>query len=111
YSCCAAAIMALFVALVPDERRAATLNSIVGIIFGIVGGCLFPVAALPRFLGEHVTPLLPTYWFVKATRELQEGRPDIGWGFIVLKLLGGSIVLIAVAVEVFQRRSKKGVRA
>jgi ABC-type multidrug transport system permease subunit len=110
YSCCAAGLMALLVAIVPNERRAATLNSVVAMLLGFAGGCMFPARQLPPLIRDHVTPLLPSYWFVSGTRALQDGDP-VAWGLVSLKLVVVSAICIVLAVAIFQSRFKKGLRA
>jgi ABC-type multidrug transport system permease subunit len=110
YSACAAGIMALFVALIPDERRAATLNSVIGMLMAFAGGCMFPVRSLPPFIRDHLTPLIPSYWFVDAARRLQDGEV-VAWTWVVIKLILASIALVALAVAILQRRIQKGLRA
>ncbi len=110
YACCAAGIMAVLVALVPDERRSGPLNSIVGMLLGIAGGCTFPANQLPAFMREHITPLLPTHWLVDTMHVIQDGG-TAAWGNVALKLLGLSAALIAVAVALLQQRFKRGLRS
>jgi ABC-type multidrug transport system permease subunit len=109
YACCSTGIMALLAALMPDERRAETINTLVGMLMGFAGGCTFPTRNLPRFLRDHVTPLMPTDWFVNAAHQLQAGDA-VAWGFVSLKLLVLSALLIAMAVFTFQYRFKRGLR-
>jgi len=105
YACFAACLMAVLVALMPDERRANVLNSIAGMALGLAGGCAFPAQQLPAFLRDHITPWLPTYWFA---RTLQN---NAGWPAASLQLLLVSAVLIALAVTLLHRRFKTGFRA
>ena len=107
YAASASAIMALFVALVPDERRAATLNSIVGMLLGFGGGCMFPARQLPPLIRDHLTPLLPTNWFVEAAHQLQDGNA-VAWGWLAIKFALVSSALVAVAVAILQRRMNRG---
>jgi ABC-type multidrug transport system permease subunit len=110
YTCFVAALFATLVALVPDERRAGVLNNIAGMALGLVGGCAFPPQQLPAFLREHVTPLLPSYWFVDALRNLECGSANAPWLFVSLKLIGISALLIGLAAILFRRRFKTGLR-
>ncbi len=110
YGCFATALMALFVALMPDERRAGAITNVAGMLLGIAGGCMFPREQLPRFLSQQVTPLLPSGWFVEAARALQFGE-HVSWAAVALKFAAVSLVLLASAVWVFQRRFRRGVRA
>lgn len=109
YACFATALMSLFVALLPDERRAAALTNIVGMVLAIAGGCMFPSHQLPAFLREHVTPLLPSAWFVEAARALQFGGGH-SLAAVLLKFAVTSAVLITAAVLVFGRRFRSGAK-
>ncbi len=111
YTCFAAALFALLVALMPDERRAAVLNNMAGMALGLVGGCAFPANQLPAFLREHITPLMPSYWFVDTARNLQFGGANVAWGLVALKLVLLSVVLLALAAMLFRRKFKMGLRA
>ena len=110
YSCFVAALFALLVALVPDERRANVLNNMAGMGLGLVGGCAFPARQLPTFLRDHITPLMPSNWFVDATRNLQFNNPGVVWGVVLLKLAVCSVVLAALAAVLFRRKFKTGLR-
>jgi ABC-2 type transport system permease protein len=111
YSCFVAALFGVLVALVPDERRAGVLNNIAGMALGLVGGCAFPPQQLPAFLREHVTPLMPSYWFADAARKVQSGAGQIPWGEVLFKLLLCAAILIALAAWLFRRKLKTGLRA
>ena len=111
YTCFAAALFALLVAIMPDERRAAVLNNMAGMALGLVGGCAFPANQLPAFLREHVTPLMPSFWFVDTARNLQFGGGNVAWGLVALKLLLLSVVLLTLAAVLFRRKFKMGLRA
>jgi ABC-type polysaccharide/polyol phosphate export permease len=110
YVCFAAGLMAVLVALVPDESRAAVLNNIAGMGLGMAGGCAFPPDQLPAFLREHITPLLPSFWFVDTARRLEFGG-DVPWMLVSLKLTVLSTVLIALAALLFRRRFNSGSRS
>ena len=107
----AAGLFALLVALVPDERRAAVLNNIAGMLLGLAGGCAFPPDQLPTFLRHQLTPHLPSFWFVNTARNLQAGVAGVAWGLVTLELIGLGAVLTGLAVWLFHRRFKKGLRA
>jgi len=111
YNCFAATFFAVLVALMPDERRAGVLNNLAGMALGLIGGCAFPAQQLPAFLREHITPLMPSYWFVDTARNLQYGSANVAWGWVALKLAVLSVVLIALAAILFRRRFKMGSRA
>lgn len=111
YACFTAAFFAVLVALVPDERRAGVLNNLAGMALGLIGGCAFPAQQLPAFLREHVTPWMPSFWFVDAMRNLQYGSAGGAWGLVAVKLAGLGVVLLVLAAVLFRRRFKAGVRA
>ena len=111
YACFAAGLFALLVALVPDERRAAVLNNIAGMLLGLAGGCAFPPDQLPAFLRHQLTPHLPSFWFVNTARNLQAGVAGAAWGSVTLELIGLGAVLTGLAVWLFNRRFQKGLRA
>jgi ABC-2 type transport system permease protein len=111
YACFAAALAATLVALVPDERHASVLNNITGMALALVGGCAFPPQQLPAFLREHISPLLPTYWFAETMRNLEAGGTNVSWMLVSLKLAGTGLVLIGLAALLLRRRFKTGLHA
>ena len=110
YACFAAGLMAVLVALIPDERKAGALNTIVGMGLGLAGGCMFPPQALPAFLREYITPLLPSYWFVDTARNLQYGGGEVVWLLPLIKLFIVGVALMAVAAILFRRQFRVGAR-
>lgn len=106
-----AGLMALLAALVREERHANTLNHIVAMVLAMAGGCLFPKEQLPALMRDHLTPLLPTYWFTETVRNLAMGTAGVEWGFVSLRFVLVGALLIGVAVALFQRRFKSGLRA
>ncbi len=107
----AAGLMAFLASLVPDERRAAVFDNIAGMGLGLAGGCAFPPQQLPTFVREHITPLLPSYWFVDTARNLEAGTANVAWGLVALQLAVLSLGLVGLAALNFRRRFKKGLRA
>lgn len=110
YGGVAAGLAAVMVALVPDERRAGAFSTVLGMGLGLAGGCMFPPQSLPGFLRAHITPLLPTYWFVDTARNLQYSSGPVAWlpAVVKLLLLGGA--LLALAAVLFRRQFRAGVR-
>jgi len=106
-----AALFAVLVALVPDERRAGVLNNLAGVALGLAGGCAFPPQQLPGFIRDHVTPLMPSHWFVETARDVQFNAAAGGWEIAVMKIALTGAVLLVVAVMLFRRRFKSGLRA
>jgi ABC-type multidrug transport system permease subunit len=110
YSCFIAALFAVLVGITPDERRAGVLNNLVGMALGLVGGCAFPPRQLPDFLREHITPLMPSYWFAQTARNLQSLSAPPPWGATLFKLMLCAVLLTALAAWIFHRRFKSGLR-
>ena len=111
YSVFAAGLMATLAAVFSDERTANVLNNIVGMGLGLAGGCAFPPQNLPTFLREHITPLLPSFWFCDTVRNLEFGSAPVPWLAMALRLLLVGGVFIGVAAFLFRRRFKAGVNA
>jgi ABC-type multidrug transport system permease subunit len=111
YACFIAALFAALVALVPDERHAGVLNNVVSMALGLVGGCAFPARQLPTFLREHITPLMPSNWFVETARNLQFNNTGVAWEIVLLKLVLCGVILTALAGMLFRRKFKTGLRA
>jgi ABC-type multidrug transport system permease subunit len=111
YAAFVAGLFAVLVALIPDERRSAVLTNVAGMALGLVGGCAFPPQQLPGFLRDHVTPLMPSNWFVETARNLQFSSEKVAWGMVLLKLALTSVILIMLAAVLFRRRFRAGLRA
>jgi ABC-type multidrug transport system permease subunit len=109
YTCFTAALFAVLVALMPDERHAVVLNNLAGMGLGMLGG-LFPPQQLPAFLRGYITRLLPSFWFVDTARNLQFGGTGVAWGWVALKLAALGVVLIVLAAILFRRRFITGLR-
>jgi ABC-type multidrug transport system permease subunit len=109
YACFMAALFAVFVALMPDERRAAVLNNLAAMGMGLAGG-VFPPEGLPAFVRQHITPFLPSFWFVTTARNLQDGGMDAAWGWAAFKLAAVGAALMALAAMLLRRRFQSGLR-
>jgi ABC-type multidrug transport system permease subunit len=108
YVCFATGLMAVTVAIMPDERRANALNNILSMILSMAGGCMFPPDQLPAAMREHISPLLPTYWFATAARELWWSGGS--WFIPAAKLAALGALGLALAAFLFKRRFEKGAR-
>lgn len=106
----AAGFMALMAALARSERRANAVNSVLVMCVSFVGGSFFPAKELPPLFRDHLSPLMPSYWFIEALRGLQSGD-GVPWGWAAVKLLLLGLVLVISASWTFQRLLAKGVRA
>ena len=104
----ATGLMALSVAIVPDEHRANALNSVLSMILSMIGGCMLPPDQFPAFMREHLCPLMPTYWYATAGRELwwSEGS----WLISAAKLAALGTLCVGLAAVLFKRRFEKGAR-
>jgi ABC-2 type transport system permease protein len=108
YVCFATGLMAVTVAIMPDERRANALNNILSMILGMAGGCMFPPDQLPAAMRDHLSPLLPTYWFATAGRNLWWAGDS--WFIPAAKLAALGALGLALAAFLFKRRFEKGAR-
>ena len=110
YALFGAGLMGFIAALAGDERRADRFNNLAVMILALAGGCMFPPEQLGSFLRDHVTPFMPTGWFVAAARGLQFGGPTAAWLVAAVKLGALGALLIAASALLFRRRLAKGVR-
>lgn len=108
YICFATGLMALTVAIMPDERRANAVNNMLSMILSMAGGCMFPPDELPAAMREHLSPLLPTYWFATAARELWWSGGS--WLMPAVKLAALGVLCLALAAFLFKRNFMKGGR-
>jgi ABC-type multidrug transport system permease subunit len=111
YALFATGLMALIGSLAGKEQRADTLNSILGLGLGLAGGCMFPREQLPALLSQHVTPLMPTYWFAAATRTLQFGGDGPAWLTTAGWLAAVGAACVGTAACIFRRRLERGIRS
>jgi ABC-type multidrug transport system permease subunit len=108
YICFATGLMAVTVAIMPDERRANALNNVLSMILSMAGGCMFPPDQLPAAMRDHISPLLPTYWFATSARQLWWS--DGSWLVPAAKLAVLGAACLALAAFLFKRRFEKGAR-
>jgi ABC-2 type transport system permease protein len=104
----ATGLMAVTVAVMRDERHANALNNILSMVLGMAGGCMFPPEQLPAAMREHLSPLLPTYWFATAGRQLWWS--DASWFLPAAKLAALGALGLGLAAFLFKRRFAKGLR-
>src|SRR5436190_907260 len=107
----ASGFMAFLAALARSERRASAVNSVMVMCLSFVGGSFFPARQLPPLFRDHLSPLMPNYWFIEALRALQSGGGDMPWSWAALKLLVLGLALVIAASWIFQRALTKGIRA
>jgi ABC-2 type transport system permease protein len=106
----ASGFMALIAALARTEQRANILNNSIVMGMSFVGGGFFPARQLPPFLRDHVSPLMPNYWFIETIRSLQGSGDPMSWALNAAKLSILGFVLVAAAAWIFQRALSKGDR-
>ena len=87
------------------------MNSVLVMCLSFVGGSFFPARQLPPLFRDHLSPLMPNYWFIEALRELQSGGGEMTWVWAALKLCLFGLALVIAASWVFQRALAKGIRA
>ena len=107
----ASGFMAFIAALARSERRANAVNSVLVMCLSFVGGSFFPARQLPPLFRDHLSPLMPNYWFIESLRALQSGGSDMPWSWAALKLLVLGLALVIAAAWIFQRALAKGIRA
>jgi ABC-type multidrug transport system permease subunit len=111
YSVFAAGLMSALAALNPSERRVEVLNSM--LLFGIafLGGSYIPADNFPRFMRNHITPLMPNYWLIETARSLQHsGDSYLGPLLVVAKLAAVGAVLGVAAAFIIERRLTSAAR-
>ncbi|MBL9126322.1 MAG: ABC transporter permease, partial [Verrucomicrobiales bacterium] len=104
-------ITAALNAWVGGGKKADVVNTMVGMALGMAGGCAFPARSLPSFLRDHVTPLLPPYWFVEAMRAAQfEGYRGPSWGVVALGLAALGLGFAVLAASRMRHQLSRGIR-
>jgi ABC-2 type transport system permease protein len=103
--------MALLAAIAGRERLADVTNTVTVMALGMIGGCMFPADQMPAFLRLHVTPLVPTAWFVNAARQLQSTEHSHRWLWTVLGLSALGASCLVAATILFRRQFERGVRS
>src|SRR5438034_10633486 len=103
--------MAFLAALARSERRANAVNSVMVMCLSFVGGSFFPARQLTPLFRDHLSPLMPNYWFIETLRELQSGGGEMPWAWTALKLSVFGLALVIAASWIFQRALAKGIRA
>ena len=112
YSLFAAGLMSALAALAPSERRVEVLNSM--LLFGIafLGGSYIPSDNFPRFMRQHITPLMPNFWLIETARSLQRaGESYLTPLLVVAKLAAVGAALGIAAAFIIERRLTSGSRA
>jgi ABC-type multidrug transport system permease subunit len=110
YCMFASGLMTLLPALLGDHRSSQALANVVAMLLGMVGGATIPARQLPAFLRDHVSPLLPNYWYTEAVRSVAFDSHPGGWLSVVLKLALVGAALMALAAWLLRRGLERGTR-
>jgi ABC-2 type transport system permease protein len=93
------------------QRQAATLSSVLLLLFAFTGGSFFDVDLLPGVM-RKLAPLSPFYWGTTGYRALIReggGLADVAPNVAVLATVGG--VLLALGCGLLHRRVRRGIAA
>jgi ABC-type multidrug transport system permease subunit len=108
YAGFATGLMSVMVAVSPDQRQANAFNSVISMVLGMAGGCMFPPGQLPATMRRLVTERLPTYWYSQTARDLW--WTNAPWLSAAAKLLAVGVVCLAASAWLFRRRFREGIK-
>jgi ABC-2 type transport system permease protein len=91
-----------------DVTRGQSISALIIFGMGFLGGAFFPVSVLPDWLEPVASIVPPRYAFDGLRAALYEGH---GWWGDLLVLLAFSVVMVPVAVWLFERALHHGRRA
>lgn len=97
YSLFVAGMGFVLIALFRTEKRVQLWANFIIFFIAFAGGSIFTVSALPDWVQNHISPLLPNYWYVSAIHSSQLGRGDYLWTQAVIQLLVTASVLLILA--------------
>lgn len=109
FAICASGLLGVCAAIARSEKRADVINIPVIIGLSFLGGAYFPAKNLPAFFRDHISPLLPNYWFIEGIRGLHFGTTD-DWLAITLKLSAFGLVAMFIASALFRAQLLKGAK-
>lgn len=110
YSIFGAGMMGFVAGLAGREKRADVLNSVLVMGMAMLGGAMWPPEIMPPFIRDHVTHLVPTYWFSSAVRGLQSDYAGMNWVTAAMLLGSLGVIFTAAAAWLFRLRLEKGVK-
>jgi ABC-type multidrug transport system permease subunit len=105
----AAGLMTFLTNWAASSAVSGTLNPILIMLIGFLGGGMMPVRNLPEFIRENISPMFPNYWFYQAMIDVQLGR-ESDWLLTSAQLFGAGFLLATIAAIMMDRRLSKGVR-
>lgn len=104
--------MAALAGALGGSRRSELLTTMVGMFLGFGAGCAFPAESLPPLLRDHVTPLLPPYWFIQAVHAAQTGGSSAGdWVLVAARMAVLGLGLAVLAAWILRRQLQHGGRS
>lgn len=101
-------MMNLVVAVIYREQLIAILTTVIIMTIGFFGGSMMPVNSLPPLIRESISPWMPNHLFAEQIRDLQYGSDPAGWMPLTIQFIVIGIVLLFIAVALFQHRLKQG---
>lgn len=94
--------------LAKDERRGATIGSIVYLVLGFAGGSFVNLEGLPRAV-RAVAPVSPFYWGTAGYRKLLESAATVGDVLPNVAVLAGlGAALLALGALLLHRTARRG---
>jgi ABC-2 type transport system permease protein len=89
-------IMALIATLARNADQAASWQSVVAVVLGLLGGTFFPVSQAPGIL-SRLTFVAPQAWFLRGLGDLRGGDLSVVW-VPALAMLGIAVVVGGIAM-------------
>lgn len=89
-------IMALIATLARNAEQAASWQSVVAVVLGLLGGTFFPVSQAPGIL-SRLTFVAPQAWFLRGLGDLRGGDLSVVW-VPALAMLGIAVVVGGIAM-------------
>jgi ABC-type multidrug transport system permease subunit len=108
YCMFASGLMTMLPALLGDHRSAQALANVVAMFLGMIGGSTIPAQQLPAILRDHISPLLPNYWYTEAVRTVAFDSHPGGWIIVVLKMAIMGALLMLLAAWMLRRGLERG---
>jgi ABC-2 type transport system permease protein len=110
YCLFAGGFMTLLPVLVGNPNISQAVGNVLAMVIGMAGGSAMPADQFPPFLRNHISPLLPNFWYVRAMRAITiESQPG-DWAWVSLKTaLVGALLMITAAL-LLRRGLERGMR-
>ncbi len=108
YCVCGAGLTSLIASIAGKEKRADTPNTIIIMGLALLSGTMVQTDALPGFIQDYVSPYLPTEWFIRTVRDLQNFDMATEWVGISIRLCIFGFLFAGVSATLFHRKILKG---